>query len=278
MVVGGWKMGDIYYSPILMGGLGNRLFQIASIYGLSRKHGCKFAIDPKYIAANAHTKTDYGRFYRKYLSYTSIEWDRADEPKNAPGKHLVFPRLKNNTIFYGYFQTAKYFEDYRAEILAMIAPTPEEISYITGRFRPEGAAFIHVRLGDYYNHPIHHVNLKNYYREAVSILREQGVCRFIVITDSPELCRKEYPWMVGDEYEHVGEITDAPASSSAELISLFLMKMCSVGGICANSSFSWWGGWLNENTRKIITLPGRWFNTDLISSDIYYGGTIKISV
>jgi hypothetical protein len=271
-------MSDIYYAPILMGGLGNRLFQIASIYGLSRKHGCKFIIDSKFITHNAHSKADYSRFYREYESYNSIEWDRADEPNNMPGKFLNIPRLKTNTIFYGYFQSAKYFQDYRSDILRMFSPNEDEIEYINRKFRPEGAVFIHIRLGDYVSHPVHHVNLNNYYKEAISIMKGLDVSRFLVVSDDPDKCKKEYPMLIGDEYEHVGEITDVPAGSSAELISLFLMKMCSVGGICANSSFSWWGGWLNENPRKIITLPGRWFNTDLISSDIYYGGTIKISV
>jgi hypothetical protein len=271
-------MSDIYYAPSIIAGLGNRLFQIASIYGLSRKHGCKFIIDPKFIKESPHSKADYSRFYREYISYSNIEWDREDESSNAPAKYLSQQCLKTNTLFYGFFQSAKYFQDYRSDILRMFSPNEDEIEYINRKFRPEGAAFIHVRLGDYVTNAAFYINLENYYKEAISLMKIIGVTRFLVVSNDPELCLTKYPMLIGDEFDHVGEIKDAPSSSSSELITLFLMKMCSAGGICPNSSFSWWGGWLNENPEKIITLPNKWFNTDQIFDDIYYDDAVVISV
>jgi hypothetical protein len=44
-----------------------------------------------------------------------------------------------------------------------------------------------------------------------------------------------------------------------EITSLWLMSLCNLGGICANSTFSWWGGWLNPNHKKQIFFPSRMF-------------------
>ena len=47
-----------------------------------------------------------------------------------------------------------------------------------------------------------------------------------------------------------------------EIDSLYLMSMCTKGGICSNSSFSWWGGYLNDNNDKMVIYPNRWFNSN----------------
>ncbi len=221
---------------------------------------------------------DYSRFYREYINHSSIEWNMVNEHYNNPGKYLSFSSMKSNTLFHGYFQTAKYFQDYRSDILRMFSPNEDEIEYINRKFRPEGAAFIHIRLGDYIGNSFLDVDLTNYYKEALSLMKLIGVTRFLVVSNDPELCLTKYPMLIGDEFEHVGEIKDAPSSSSSELITLFLMKLCSVGGICPNSSFSWWGSWLNENPEKIITLPSKWCNHTLIFDDIHYDDAVVISV
>jgi hypothetical protein len=43
-----------------------------------------------------------------------------------------------------------------------------------------------------------------------------------------------------------------------------MMSLCEKGGICPNSSYSWWGGWLNKNEEKIVIFPNKWFNNDWV--------------
>ena len=60
-----------------------------------------------------------------------------------------------------------------------------------------------------------------------------------------------------------------------ELETLYFMAKCRKGGICANSTFSWWGSYLNTNSKKLVTFPNQWFNNDW-NIDIYPKGSIII--
>jgi hypothetical protein len=61
------------------------------------------------------------------------------------------------------------------------------------------------------------------------------------------------------------------------LNTLYLMSLCKKGGICSNSSFSWWGGYLNTNPNKIVVFPNKWINTNYIV-DIQYDGSTIIDI
>ena len=61
-----------------------------------------------------------------------------------------------------------------------------------------------------------------------------------------------------------------------ELQTISLMKSCTLGGICSNSSFSWWGSYLNESKEKIIIFPSKWFGSKFYQTfpnDIYFEGS-----
>ena len=95
------------------------------------------------------------------------------------------------------------------------------------------------------NLPNHHpaCNL-GYYKEAIKLM---DVNKFIVFSDDMSWCKENF---VGDEFIFM--------ENNSDYIDLWLMSLCD-NNIIANSSFSWWGAWLNQNPNKKVIAPKKWF-------------------
>ena len=97
---------------------------------------------------------------------------------------------------------------------------------------------------------------KDYYLKALEHFPDKKV---IVVSDTIDWC-KEQDWLQDDRflfsdssYETFGD------GASVPYIDLCLMSLCG-GAIIANSSLSWWGAWLQNNTGKVIA-PDPWFGS-----------------
>jgi hypothetical protein len=110
--------------------------------------------------------------------------------------------------------------------------------------------FVHVRGGDYKNHFLHDVGLKNYYRKCLELCKGE---EFVVFTN-------DVPYA-----DYV--IPGCKIIQESEVDTLLLMSKCK-GCICANSSFSWWGAYMNPN--RPIYFPNKWFNDPRIDTSGYY--------
>ena len=120
---------------------------------------------------------------------------------------------------------------------------------------------IHVRRGDYTLYPDHHPTCsKEYYDAAMD--RFDSSHKFILFSDDIDWCRENF---TGDRFYHVD--TGSPYSD------LKVMTMCK-HHINANSSFSWWGSWLNPKEGKRVICPSRWFGPAIPKdvSDVYCEG------
>jgi hypothetical protein len=128
--------------------------------------------------------------------------------------------------------------------------------------------FIHLRGGDYlqegFKH-IHHVDLKDYYKSAL----DHCAVRHAYLFTNDRAYLDSLNWF--DDVRHT------VVRGDNEIHELFLMSQCARGGIAANSTFSWWGLYL-DRTREHLVIPERWFNTDKSSQGYYFPEATVIPV
>lgn len=228
----------------LQGGLGNQLFQIAGSEYLSTLHGRDLCL-PEITPTHHSSANYYQTILRQWKDRVKDIGSHADmyERTYAMEEWAIPP---GPVKLYGYFQNYRYILESFASRLTL----PE--------VPPLDGVFLHVRGGDYVNHRLHDVKLDSYYRRAVQMFAKGT--KFYVFTNDIAYA-KSLVWLSEIDYSFVDE--------PDEVRSLALMMQCRLGGICANSTFSWWGAYLNREGRTLI-VPSKWFNNPSIYVDGYF--------
>jgi hypothetical protein len=222
----------------LKGRTGNQLFQIAAAIGAAVKNNTYYGIpqvttDPKkWPAVFSHLP----KVAHLEMPYLFIENGFQHNPI-VKGDEVCID---------GYFQSEKYFAHCREEVLKAFA-----IPYI----KDAESVSVHVRRGDYLTLPDHHPVLPlDYYRRSIFFFKKMGFTHFKIFSDDMQWCRENINSSTFGNY-----IFDY-IESNTPLGDLSAMSSCA-HNIIANSSFSWWGAWLNQNPKKIVISPHRfkWF-------------------
>jgi len=239
------------------GRLGNQLFQISAAIGLAKTNNdsAKFY------------KWEYSDYFKTPIdqSLNSSEIINAIHERGFNYNHLHY--IKNSDLI-GYFQSEKYFKNCKDEIRKYFTFDDSLIDY--NIINPiENSCSIHVRRGDYVNlQDYHPFPGMDYYRNAISYMKNKGVNIFYIFSDDIEWCKENFSYM--DEIIYV--------EGNIDIKDLALMSICK-NNIIANSSFSWWGAWLNRNENKIVISPSVWFGPSkkgVITEDLYCEGWIKM--
>lgn len=272
-----------------MGRLGNQMFQFSSSIGIAKKLGYEifFPIE------NCFTEASNGPKDPKTGLNMNVKCDLLDcfnlpvrffkTAQNINTGSPVYERkftfdpsiysISDGTDLAGYFQTEKYFKEFKETILKYFSFRPEVDNGAWTYWYKEIVPFlkdcssvsVHVRRGDYTLFPNHHPTCtKDYYDRAINSFGPN--VKFIVFSDDIEWCKLNF---IGENV-HIVE-------SRSPYVDLKLMTMCD-HNIIANSSFSWWGAWLNSSESKRIIAPSSWFGPSLVNdtSDIYCENWIKI--
>ncbi len=144
----------------------------------------------------------------------------------------------------GYFQTEKYFKQYRNEITKVFGFKWEPI---------KNKVSLHVRRGDYVQGtPFEPIEM-DYITSAINYFREKGYFSFVVFSDDIDWCKKNV------NSNLFTDCTMEYSEGQSEFSDMHHMQCCE-HNIIANSTFSWWGAWLNQNPDKIVVAPTKWFN------------------
>jgi len=167
--------------------------------------------------------------------------------------------LGDGTCLIGFFQSEKYFKDIEPVIrndLRLKQPLCDEDALRwTDRIRNSNSVGVHVRRGNYLRSALFNVCNMNYYENAIRhMLDRLRNPRFFVFSDDIAWCRANLAIRECD-------FVDIQAARKDPTIDLRLMSFCA-HNVIANSSYSWWAAWLNENPQKIVAAPYRWFGVE----------------
>ncbi len=270
----------------LMGGLGNQLFQYAAGRRLARLHDVTlkldltwfgddltgvtpraFALGPFSICAEPATGDEIARLYepafgriKRFLNLMNSDYSKT----HIRGQNVHFDpailSLPDNVLLDGYWQSEKYFHDVasviRSDFTMCVEPDGRNREVMSDINRCNSIS-IHFRRGDYVNDAKtashHRTCTYDYYMEAVKMAAARvDRPHFFAFSDDPEWVREHF------KISHPITLIDNNSPDLAHE-DLRLMSLCN-HHIIANSSFSWWGAWLNPRSDKIVISPARWFN------------------
>jgi hypothetical protein len=272
----------------IMGGLGNQLFMIFTTlaYGIRENIKVVYPYDCRSLMGPRHTY--WHSFLKDLTVFTTAN------PDNYINDHQIYnlqryfepgfnynplPQM-TNVVLHGYFQSPKYFDQFKQEIFNIINLFDKQKN-IREKFvelfqNSSSVVSMHFRLGDYKEKRLHHAIMNyEYYENALKY----------IVENSPSVSRVLY-CCESEDNEYVGQqisklqnrfpnIEFFKIPDLAEDYEQMLIMSCCNHNIIANSSFSWWGGYFNQFQEKIVCFPSVWFgegynnynHSDMIPAD-----------
>ena len=231
------------------GRLGNQLFQLSSLIGIANNLNYDWVVPPEY-----HANDPLSNIYQCFDMDIDITKKILSSPTQTfEERHYhfdeeLYENCLDNTDLNGYFQSYKYFDHIREELLEDFTfnNTPEipQHEYVA----------VHVRRGDYVNQPGYHpVCDTEYYKKAMDSF-DKGI-KFLIFSDDIEWCKQQEIFQ------------DCLFSNNQNNIDDLYLMSNATHNIIANSSFSWWAAYLNKNSGDVIC-PERWFGTNYSHYDM----------
>jgi hypothetical protein len=247
----------------LMGGMGNQMFQYAFGLAQARRLWVGLQLDTTVLGG-----------HRPYqLQQWGIDVPLVERitptirEQGMPYNPKLVEQIKNGDCLEGYWQSEKYFESIRINLRTVFSPKDGPSIRAEALYsditKPNSVA-VHIRRGDYLLEPhksFHGVLGWEYYKAGMNYIRERVENpKFFFFSDEPEWVREHF-------YTDFSLGEQIVVESGLEAEDIYMMALCS-HSIIANSSFSWWGGWLGNNQDRIVIAPKKWFNTDIDTSDL----------
>lgn len=237
-----------YIVGSILGGLGNQMFEVATTCAVAWDNGAE-PYFPDYIPHLPHSQTLHHVLFRCALY----------PPKNEISYEWSTPMYGYEPIPFvdgmklsGYSQSQKYFAHYRDRLVQFFAPKDTDVQYIKNKYQMildhSDSVCVHVRyyFAEKPDEPSFRQYDEEYYEKAMSLFSNEVL--FVVISDNMDFAKK----IISKEGRNVIFIENEPV-----YIDFYLQTFCK-HNIIGNSTFSWWGAWLNQNPAKIVVRPAQW--------------------
>lgn len=281
----------------LIGGLGNQMFQYAAGKALALKHQVPLKIDTSFLEKDPngqYTKrqlelngfdlqleiagsAELSHFKQNFFNHLALSFPGLFSyyyaKETATSYHAAFQRFPKNTFLDGFWQSELYFKTYASAIREVFRFKEETIARnkdMAQKMHAVRSVSLHVRRGDYVSNALankfHGLCTPSYYQEAVKFIQGTGPVELFIFSDDIDWCKQHSRFDVPVHYMQTGDAFS----------DLYLMTQCK-HHVIANSSFSWWGAWLNPSHDKIVVAPKNWFQEASINtSDIVPKGWVKL--
>jgi len=280
----------------LIGGLGNQLFQYATGKSLALKNNTilkldlrhfdgvdpeyrKYALAPFNIEENFASQKEIKAIeasginkllekFKPYYRHSVVSYQGYDFDRNILA-------LGDNVILDGYWQSEKYFKDIADTIkkeYILNKGLSDKAKGIEEKIKRSNSISLHIRRGDYLNDKFSKIYTEittNFYNKAIYLInKEVANPVFFIFSDDAEWVNEHFN-LAYDKFIVSGQ-------GIPDYEELMLMSVCK-HNIIANSTFSWWGAWLNSNPQKTVIAPVNWLKVDNYKiDDLVPGEWVKL--
>jgi hypothetical protein len=230
-----------------MGGLGNQLFQVSATYSLAKSNNddCVFDFNKCYTPLQGNQIIKYRNTIFK--NFTHFDSFIAENHYQETSYYYNQIQYKPNLLLNGYFQSEKYFEKHKESLIDMFYFDDYKDKALSFLSNIKGTkTSLHIRRGDYIPYQsVMYLLDEEYYTPATNYFKDTT---FIIFSDDLNLAKQKFnkPNMV---------VFD----SNDEVLNMTCMSLCD-NNIIANSTFSWWGAYLNKNKNKTVIAPKKWYS------------------
>lgn len=265
---------------VMLGRLGNNLFQYALGRTLAEKHGTELVMDGSWFNGEGWSQVNCikrlpgpsagkarvvrrfsfgarlllkttGKHYWDYRGVPALREDERDQTYDPR-----FNAAPSDCMLFGYFQSPLYFrgmeEMLRQELSTSGLGLEKGREALASQLEHAQSVAVHVRRTDYLGNPDLNLCGPAYYQTAMSRIREtMEKPRFHIFSDDPAWCREQFQ---SDDVTVVSHHAEVCALTDFHLMSLASHH------IIANSSYSWWAAWLGKKAGQRVLMPGKWFN------------------
>lgn len=253
----------MYVYPNLIGGIGNQLFILAATIKYAQDSGRTVVfVEEEYN--NPHCPNDIP--IQKLFPDIQICLNKKQcglELSNGIFEYVQYPIVNDEIVcISGYNQHYKLIPD-NFYAWSKYLPDPNiDLKY-------HNTCFLHVRRTDYIGLPHLDLNLELYWKRALELVDKS--VDILIVSDDMEWANIHIPILDPTRnWVHI----EKPLTA---LETLYVMSKCEKGAICANSTLSWWGAYLNKN--RLITMPLPWSYIDKNEElGLYFQGVQPISI
>jgi hypothetical protein len=240
------------------GGLGNNLFQLATLIGYAEKNNLDFCIPlyrTLYDKTNKNKQIELDNIFDYKFKYEQIQLpiyvnkDIYPTPEHLRNFRYQTISDVGNICLYGYFQSEKYFKHVEKQLKQKYFKFKDEhFEYVKTKYKNifnkkiVGLHFRKYQLEDQQNHPITPIE---FYENIVKLLPQN--VNYMIFSDNISWCKNNIKFL-----------KDPIFIEESIAIDLLLMTICNYL-IISNSTFGWWGAWLNDKKDKKIIVPKTWW-------------------